>query len=206
MSAIIIGGCLFLAIILISGRLTPGYSHTQQSISELGMFGTVYGRLVRWVGFVPLGLSFMAFAFQSGGLFTNLVPSILFFFIGLAILFAGIFPTDPENRRDTIRGKIHASAVIALLLLLSASPFMFSISAIYKNPPSEKFLVFSFLMGLLLLTFLILSSNGNSVRLGVLFQKAPTESEINWQPLLGLQQRLLLFLHFIWWFVFFQIL
>jgi hypothetical protein len=64
---------------------------------------------------------------------------MLIILIGLAILFAGIFPTDPDNRRDTMSGKIHASAVISLLLLLSAAPFTFSVSALYRNPPAEWF-------------------------------------------------------------------
>ena len=204
--AIFIGGSLFLLAVLLAGYLTPGYSHTKQSISELGMPGADYGWLVRWLGFVPLGLSFMVFAFQSGGLFTNLVPSVLFFFIGLAILVAGIFPTDPNNRRDTPSGRIHASAVIALLLLLSAAPFIFSVSFLYGSPPPGWFLVFSFLMGVLLLIFLLLSSNSIYLRLKALFQRTSDALEETHQPLPGLQQRLLLSLHYIWWFVFSQVL
>jgi hypothetical membrane protein len=63
--AIFIGGCLFFIAILIAGHFTPGYSHKRQSISELGMSGSVYGSLVRWVGFTPLGLSFILFSCQS---------------------------------------------------------------------------------------------------------------------------------------------
>lgn len=198
--AILIGGCLFLAVVLFAGHFTPGYSHARQSISELGMPGAVYGLLVRWVGFVPLGLSFILFAFQSGSLFSNHVPFVLFLVTGLSILFAGIFPTDPDNRRDTPSGKIHASAVIMLLLLLSASPFTFSIASLYRNPPPEWFLVFSFVMGIPVSIVLALSSHGISWRWTALFQRTAQPS------LPGLQQRLLLALHYVWWSVFSRVL
>ncbi|HSM70574.1 MAG TPA: DUF998 domain-containing protein [Anaerolineales bacterium] len=202
MPAIIIGGCLFFISILIAGHFTPGYSHKQQSISELGISGSVYGLLVRWLGFVPLGLSFILFACQSGGLFTNQFPFVLIILIGLAILCAGIFPTDPDNRRDTISGKIHASAVISLLLLLSAAPFTFSVSAFYNDPPAGWFLNFSLLVGILVLGFFIISSIDMNWLSAVIFQKSRDRIEENWQLLLGMQQRLLLSFHCIWWFVF----
>lgn len=197
--AIIIGGSLFLAVILFAGHRTPGYSHTRQSISELGMSGAAFGWLVRWMGFVPLGLSFILFACQSVSLFSNHIPFTLFLATGLSILFAGIFPTDPDNRRDTPSGKIHASAVIVLLLLLSASPFTFSTASLHRNPPAEWFLVFSFVMGMPVLIVLALSSNGIASRWAPLFQRTL-------QPMPGFQQRLLVALHYIWWSVFSRVL
>jgi len=204
--AIWIGGCLFVIAVLLAGYLTPDYSHAHQSISELGTPRAPYGWLVRWAGFVPLGLSFVLFSCQSGGLFSNHIPSVLFILTGLAVLFAGIFPTDPDNRRDTGSGKIHASAVIALLLLLGVAPFTFSISALYRNPPAGWFLVFSFLMGMLVLIFLVLSSNGVYRRLVSLFQRISGRFEKCSFLMPGLHQRLLLSLHYIWWFVFSQVL
>jgi hypothetical protein len=131
---------------------------------------------------------------------------MLIILIGLAILFAGIFPTDPDNRRDTMSGKIHASAVISLLLLLSAAPFTFSVSALYRNPPEEWFFLFSSWMGILVLAFLVISSIDITRLLAVLFQRPGTGFGRNRQLWLGLQQRLLLSLHYIWWFVFTQVL
>ena len=192
--------------VLLAGNLTPGYSHAHQSISELAMPRAPYGWLVRWVGFVPLGLSFVLFSCQSGGLFSNHIPSVLFVLTGLAVLFAGLFPTDPDNRRDTRSGKIHASAVMALLLLLNVAPFTFSISVLYRNPPAGWFLVSSFWMGMPVLTFLVLSSNGVYWRLVSLFQRIPGRFERSSLLVPGLHQRLLLSLHSIWWFVFSQVL
>lgn len=206
MPALVIGGCLFLAVILLAGYFTPGYSHVRQSISELGISGSVYGLLVRWVGFVPLGLSFILFADQSSGLFISQIPVVLIALTGLAILFAGIFPTDPDNRRDTISGKIHAGAVISLLLLLGATPFTFSVSALYRNPSVGWFSIFSFSMGILTLALLIFSSINMNRLLVVLFQKTQGGVEKSQRLSLGLQQRLLLSLHFIWWSVFIRVL
>lgn len=197
--AILIGGGLFLAVILIAGHVSPGYSHARHSISELAAPGARFRGLVRWVGFVPLGFSFALFALQSRSWFSNPLPSALFLLTGLAIGFAGVFPTDPENRRDTASGKIHAGAVIVLLLFLSAAPFMFSISALYRNPPPGWFLVFSLGMGLLISILAIPSSNDILARQIMLFQRT-----LN--PVPGLPQRLLLFLDYIWWFVFSQML
>jgi hypothetical protein len=196
--AILIGGCLFLAVILIAGYFTPGYSHARQSVSELAAPGARFRWLVRWVGFVPLGFSFALFAFQSRSWFSNALPSALFLLTGLAIVVAGVFPTDPENRRDTVSGKIHAGAVIVLLLLLSAAPFLFSISALHKNPPPGWFLVFSSGMGLLISVLAIPSTSDVLTRQIMLLQRT--------NPVPGLPQRLLLILDYIWWFVFSQIL
>ena len=204
--AIWIGGCSFVMSVLLAGYLTPGYSHAHQSISELGTPTAPYGWLVRWVGFVPLGLSFVLFSCQSGGLFSNHIPSVLFILMGMAVLFAGIFPTDPDNRRDTRTSKIHASAVIVLLLLLSVAPFTFSISALYRSSPAGWFLVFSFVMGMLIMTFLVLSSNRVYCRLASLFQRIPGRFEKASFLMPGLHQRLLLLLHYIWWLVFSHVL
>jgi hypothetical protein len=197
--AILIGGGLFLAVVLFAGYLTPDYSHARQSISELAAPGARFRWLVRWVGFVPLGFSFGVFAFQSRSWFSNPLPSALFLLTGLAIVSAGVFPTDPENRRDTASGKIHAGAVIMLLLLLSAAPFLFSISALYRTPPPGWFLVFSLGMGVLISILTIPSSNDIITRQFMRFQRTST-------PVLGVQQRLVLSLDYIWWFVFSQIL
>jgi hypothetical protein len=197
--AILIGGGLFVAVILVAGYLTPGYSHARQSISELAAPGTPAHWLVRWMGFVPLGLSFLFFAIQSGRWFSTSIPSALFLLIGLSIMLAGIFSTDPENRRDSASGKIHAGAVIVLLLLLSAAPFTFSIASLYKIPPPEWFLAFSFVMGILVSILVAPSSNDVLARGLMLFQRTSN-------PVLGLLQRLVLILHAIWWLVFSQIL
>jgi hypothetical membrane protein len=182
--AIWFGGMLFAISVLLAGHLTSGYSHRYQSISELAERSSPYAWLVRWIGFVPLGLSFVLFSRQTRDLFSNQIPSISFRLMGIAILLAGIFPTDPQNRRDTLSGKIHAIAVIALMILLSLAPFLFSISSLYRNHPAQRFFDFSFSMGMLALVFLAFMPNSDR----------PIRAAVH--------QRILLALHCVWWFVF----
>ncbi|HUG35291.1 MAG TPA: DUF998 domain-containing protein [Anaerolineales bacterium] len=200
--AIWLGGFLFGASILLAGYLTPGYSHFHQSISELGERNTAHAWLVRWLGFVPLGLSFVIFAHQTRELFLSFIPAALLLLTGLAVIVAGIFPTDPDNRRDTLSGKVHAKAVIALLFLLSATPFAFSISALYRDPPEVWFMVFSFLMGVVVLGFYGMLPNDACPWLVALHRKIFGRFLEIWYPLQGLHQRLHLSLFGIWWIVF----
>jgi hypothetical membrane protein len=193
--AIWFGGSLFVGAVLFAGCTTPGYSHLRQSISELGASNATNGRLVRWVGFVPLGLSFMVFAHQSDGRFSNHVPFVFFVMTGLILFLAGIFPTDPDNRRDTLTGKVHAIAVIALLVLLSAAPFAFALSVLYREPPMDWFPIFSFLMGMLVLALLLLSTNAADSRQASRFLSI-------WFSSPGLNQRIFVLLHCVWWLVF----
>jgi len=200
--AIWFGGCLFGLSILLAGYLTAGYSHVHRSLSELAATTAPYSWLVRWVGFIPLGLSFVLFARQTKDLFSSYVPSAIFLLIGLAIFIAGIFPTDPNNRRDTLPSKIHAIAVITLLFLLSLAPFTFSVSVLYRNPPAGWFLDFSLLMGILVLVFFVLLLNDVCPQLAALHQKLLGAFIKAWYPMQGLHQRLLLSLYFVWWAVF----
>jgi len=179
--AIWLGGALFGLSVFLAGHLTPNYSHFCQSISELGVRDAPYSRLVRFIGFFPLGLSFVIYAHQTMGSFANVVPVTILLLIGLAIFIAGMYPTDPQNRRDTVSGKIHAMAVVALLFLLGVAPFAFSVAALYRIPPAPWFFVFSLSMGLLTLVFLMFAPKGGR----------PMRAAIH--------QRLLLSLHCFWW-------
>jgi hypothetical membrane protein len=200
--AICFGGSLFVAAVLLTGYLTPGYSHIHQSISELGARNVPYSWLVRWAGFVPLGVSFVLLASQSGSLFSNHMPSLLILITGLAIILAGIFPTDSDNRRNTPSGKVHASVVIVLLFLLTLAPFTFSISALYRDPPEGWLLDFSFFMGVAVLGFYGMLPNDACPRLVALHRKILGRFLEMWYPLQGLHQRLQLALFGIWWIVF----
>lgn len=201
--AVWLGGILFVVSILLAGHCTPGYSHLHQSISELGGRGAPCSRLVRWAGFVPFGLSFALFSLQAHDVFLNPYPSVLFLLIGFAIFLAGIFPTDPHNRRDTFSGKVHANAVMLLLFLLSLAPFALAFSALYRNPPADRFFIFSISMGMLGVGFLLtITKSGSQVPAAGLHQKARGEFVNDWRALQGLHQRILLTLHSVWWLVF----
>jgi len=186
----------------VAGYLTPGYSHLHQALSELGAPNAPYAWLVRWLGFVPLGITFLIFAFQSRRIFVNQLPSWLFILTGMAIISAGIFPTDPHGRRDTLSGIIHAIAGISLLILLSVTPLLLTFPRLYRNQPQAWLLVFSFLMGMVVLIFFVMLPNGISPQLIAFHQKILGAYFEIWYPLHGLHQRLLLMVYFIWLFVF----
>ncbi|MEW6085397.1 MAG: DUF998 domain-containing protein [Chloroflexota bacterium] len=201
--AVWLGGILFVISILLAGRFTPGYSYLHQSISELGGRSAPCSRLLRWVGFVPFGLSFALFSLQTHGLFLNRFPSVLFLLMGFAIFIAGIFPTDPYNRRDTFSGKAHASAVILLLFLLSLAPFALAFFALYRNPPPDWFFIFSISMGILGMGLLVMiTKSGRQVPTTGLYQIAHGEFVHGLRSLHGLHQRILLTLHSVWWLIF----
>lgn len=202
MPAIWLGGCLFGASILMAGYLRTGYSHLRQSISELAARNAPYSWMIRWMGFIPLGFSFVLFAQQTRELFASFIPTVLLLLTGLAVLVAGIFPTDPDNRHDTLSSKVHEKAVMALLFLLSATPFAFSISGLYRVPPEVWFLIFSFLMGVAILGFFGMLPNDAYPWLVTLHRKIFGRFVEIWYPLQGLHQRLHLLLFGIWWIVF----
>jgi hypothetical membrane protein len=193
---------LFCTIIFFAGFLTPGYSHIRQAISELGAPNAPYDWVVRWLGFVPLGMSFILYAFQSRRLFSNNLPFYLFLFIGIAIILAGVFPTDPKGRRDTVSGMIHAIAGITLLVFLSITPLVMTFRRLFRTPPQGWLVTFSFIMGILVTIFFVMLPNGISPQLVSFHQKILGDYFDVWYPLHGLHQRLLLFLYFIWLFVF----
>lgn len=196
--AILYGAILFCCIILMAGYLTPGYSHSHQALSELGASNAPYALAVRWLGFIPLGVSFIFYAFQSQRLFSNRLLAALFLLTGLAIIVAGIFPTDPHGRRDTLSGLIHALAGIFLLSILSLTPLVLAFPGQYKIPPRKWLLVFSFGMGILVLIFFIMLPNGLSPQLASFHQKVLGKYFELWYPLHGLHQRLLLGIYFFW--------
>lgn len=196
--AVWFGAGIFVSVIMLAGWFTPGYSHVHQAISELGAVNAPYAWAVRWFGFIPLGISFMGYAFQSRHFYSNKIPFTLYMLIGLAILLAGIFPTDPHGRRDTTSGLLHALAGIALFVLLSITPFAHAIRGIYQKPPHTGLLAFSFCMGLLVTTFFVMLPNGISPQLVAFHQKVLGSYFQLWYPMHGLHQRLLLSLFFVW--------
>lgn len=198
--AVWFGTGIFIVVIVLAGWFTPGYSHVHQAISELGAVNAPYPWVVRWLGFIPLGISFMGYAFQSRRFYSNAIPFTLYLFIGLAILLAGVFPTDPHGRRDTTSGLIHALAGIVLLTLLSITPCVHAIRGMYQKPPHTGLLIFSFCMGLLVTIFLVMLPNGISPQLVTFHQKVLGSYFQLWYPMHGLHQRLLLSLFFVWLF------
>ena len=192
----------FCFVIILVGYLNPGYSHIHQAISELGAPNANYAWITRWFGFIPLGIGFILFAFKVQGQFTGRLPFILFLITGVAIVAAGVFPTDPNGRRDTFSGMAHAVAGIILLFMLSLTPLTLSIPTLYRHPPQRGLLVFSLVMGILVLAFFIMLPNGMSPQLVGFHERILGDYFEIWYPMHGLHQRLLLGIYFIWLLVF----
>ena len=87
---------------LLGGMATPGYSHVSQFISELGASEAAYEFPIRFLGFLPAGVTLLAFCwFAWQALPKSTLTSVAF--IALAIYAIGYclataFPCDPGCR------------------------------------------------------------------------------------------------------------
>ncbi|MGM9483411.1 DUF998 domain-containing protein [Roseateles sp. NT4] len=131
----LLSGVAILLMTVVLGALTPGYSHLSQFISELGASGAPYEWWARRLGFLPAGLSLLAFcvlAFKAMPRSTGATLGL----IGLAVYAAGYvaasqFPCDPGCRpaepslsqviHNTVGGLGYALAPGFLALLARAS-------------------------------------------------------------------------------------
>lgn len=195
----------FALVIIIAGVLTPNYTHLLQAISELGAPGAPLAPLVNLAGFLPLGCAMMFFAFAAPRFLASQAQkaavAILFGLAGAAIIIAGLFPTDPGGRRDTLVGVIHAVAGISLLIVAGLTPLV--IGAL--PAPGKKntaFRCYSLITGAVLVTLFMLTPNGllpeliawQRQLLGALFPL--------WYKYYGIHQRLFMLIYFTWTAVF----
>jgi hypothetical protein len=82
----------------------------------------------------------------------------LFFLTGVALLVAGIFPTDEFGRRITLSGKIHAIA--GILLIISACLTLLAIALVEKRGGGLR--LYSLITGLVLALLFVFLPNGVS--------------------------------------------
>lgn len=87
---------------LLGGIATPGYDHTAQFISELGASQAAHEYPVRFLGFLPAGVTLLAFCWFAQRSLPR-APLTDLAFIALAIYAAGycaaaVFPCDPGCR------------------------------------------------------------------------------------------------------------
>jgi hypothetical protein len=206
-SVILLTSLWFCVVILFAGAFTSGYSHSFQAVSELAAPGTPYAGLVRFGGFVPLGLAFVMFAFAMRQMPASrtfqIAIFILFALTGLAIIAAGIFPTDIHGRRNSFSGMAHAVAGLALLTLLCATPLLVAVSPV-SQPGRRGFRIYSLFSGLLLTMLFVLLPNGISPALIQLQKILLGDLFTIWYKYQGIDQRALLLVYFVWLFVFVQ--
>jgi hypothetical protein len=200
--AMLLGMLWFCVIILLAGIYTPGYSHSFQAISELAAPGTPYAGLVRFGGFIPLGLVFIFFAVTAWrsptAKNTQKLLFILFALTGLAILAAGLFPTDLHGRRNSISGMAHAIAGLILLVSVSVTPLV----AAFVIRRSHEFKAFSLFSSCVLLSLFVLLPNGISPAWIQLQKLILGDCFTVWYRYQGLDQRALFLVYFLWLFTF----
>ena len=203
--AMVLAPLWYCAVVLFAGAFTPGYSHSFQALSELAAPNAPYASLVRFGGFIPLGLVFVLFAFAvrrtPGSRAFRTAALILFVLTGLAIITAGIFPTDIHGRRNTFSGMTHAIDGIILLVLISATPLIVAFTTA-SQPHKYGFKIYSIASGIVLIILFVLLPNGVSPALIRLQQIILGDLFSVWYKYQGLDQRALLFAYFIWLFFF----
>lgn len=115
LAVISIAGPIEFAIVVATlGRLTPGYDHTTQLMSELGQVGAPYSSVMNTVGLPVLGLSILCFAL---GLHISTDPGsrlgfgpALVAYAGACMLLGAVFRCDLGCVPVTTSGYIHKTA------------------------------------------------------------------------------------------------
>jgi hypothetical membrane protein len=107
----ILGPVLFSLVVLVLGILTPGYSPSEQMMSELGEAGAPYALVMNLGGFLFLGILLIAFSFglraalrPSGASLTGAVLVIL---AGLTYIGLAAFSCDRGCIPVTTSGSVH---------------------------------------------------------------------------------------------------
>lgn len=185
----------FALVIVLAGAFTPGYSHFGQAISELAAPGAPLALFVQYAGFVPLAFAILLFTWEMRRHHpdTHLVTG-LFFITGLALLVAGIFPTDEFGRRITLSGKIHAIAGITLILSACLTPL--AVALVGKRGRGLR--LYSLITGLALALLFVFLPNGVSPALIQLHKTVLAGFFDFWYTNHGLCQRLIFGVYFLW--------
>lgn len=128
-----IGPLLFSIVFLIQDATLPGYNAWRATISTLSLSDQGW---VQIANFYLLGLSTLGFAvglkrvFKTG--LASLSGPILFAIVGVGLIMAGFFVTDPflgypsspPMMRESLHGTIHNLAALAVFLALPATCFV----------------------------------------------------------------------------------
>lgn len=189
-------------VVFVAGAFTPGYSQATQTMSELAAPGAPLGWLVRFGGFLPVGiiLLVLALAIYRLPLPARTGEALLLALAGAAIIMAGIFPTDFKGRRDSLDGLLHAIAGMMLLATACLAPLVSALRA----AGSRGFRIFSFLTGISLTTLFVLTPNGISPGLVALHRQLLGNFFATWYKYYGIHQRAFMLIFFIWLVVFVQ--
>jgi len=197
-----IGGVIWFSVIIaLAGIVTPNYSHVSQAISELGEPGAPYQWIVNFGGFVPLGVAIMisaiaSYKFSESETRSKTIPA-LFGLTSLAVIIAGLFPTDPGGRRDTTIGIIHAFAGVSILSLAAVTPLATIFFDTLKSA-GIGFKIYSIATALALVGLFLMTPNAVFSELVTLQRAVLGDWFSVWYGMLGIHQRGFLLIYCAW--------
>ena len=135
--AVIAAQPVFVLAWIVAGALDPGYSHLNQSVSDLGARFAEHPWIVN-AGFVVLGLSIAALAPGLLATLPRRAPAVaaaaLFLFVGASMAAMGFLPIDCSFSQESCENRFNAGDVswqmqthawlgLALVLALVSTPF-----------------------------------------------------------------------------------
>ena len=156
-----IGPILFAIIMLILGAVRPGYNAWRTTISTLAL--SDYG-WVQIANFHLFGLMTLCFAVGLKRVFkrglASLSAPLLFATVGIGLILAGIFVTDPflgypiatPANRESLHGTIHNLAALIVFLALPITCFVMG-RRFARNPAWRNWSILSMAAGGLVLIF-----------------------------------------------------
>ncbi len=121
----LIGPSIFTLAVIVNANLRSDYDHVSQFISELGATGTVNAMGMNLFGFLPLGLSMVAFGISLLFLLPKSISlrlgSILILVFGTGVLMAGFFSCDagcPQqgSMENMIHNQVSAVAFFSAII------------------------------------------------------------------------------------------
>jgi hypothetical protein len=191
----VVGPILFIVVFLIEGATRPGYSSWRNFVSQLSTGETGWVQVVNFLVFGTLLLAFALGLRQSlKGARGAVGAPVLFALVGIAILMAGVFTTDPalgyppgEPEVQTTRGIIHGLAGLATFTVLPAAAFVMAWH-FGAQPRSRIWVIYSIGVGLVIVVFFVLGIVASDMDQSGTWPNAPT----------GIFQRIAIIAGFTW--------
>jgi hypothetical protein len=182
----ILGAALFVVTSILAGLQSSSYSHISQLISESYSIDTPYGKLLRFLGYLPSGICLTIFAFSSARHFhkSNYAKTGFWglgLFYGVATIIVSIFPCDKGCNKEfidpSISQIIHSTTG---LLTYIFTPISLILIGIGLRNSSSTLSYLAFATALISVLFIgILSSDPLSEYVG-LFQRVIEGSILIW--------------------------
>ena len=173
----VVGPLLFWAAIIVTGLLTPTYSHLTQYVSELGAKGAPFRILMNYLGIIPFGLGIGLFSIYAWReLSTNLfhkAASIILIVTGFLFIVAGFYSCDVGCSFYDLSAEalIHNNSAFTAFILASLAIITFLLGEI-KDKSKRDFLGISIAMTLGTIgSFYLMGSTGIASPFRGLFQR-----------------------------------